>query len=502
MGKMTVPDGTKTYIQQTSKYDAVDLGSNSALVAPDGQHAVMTVKGHVQQMLPGSYSGNVVITTATPHVVHYKANGEDRDYEFISAVFVDDGEINEKKSVLAAVQGGTLTNQGADNVVIQADLDSFGGFYITGKTSFHIRNSSIRLNGIGGNDFIGLGAGITTNGNAHVIIDGCTIENTGLTRSALVALGHSRVDVLNSSIEVKDGNHDTPGGVPWMLGLKGKVRATNLLEYASVNYKNCHIKAQGWGCMSTDATEIVNLNMEDCLVETTDSGYGCYSIGYCQATFRNCRFFAADIGTVMAIEGSAAYTDGSRIHGGRFGIMMHHLGASGTLLLTENSEIYGGETAIQIKGRGAYIVVDHSSLRCGSGGLLIHSVNEDDPMAIGGPGLASILSPDGNMDEMALVPDDVKHSGDNSDSGIEFCLGDGPANHDIITHLRGTHLVGNILHTRVHKGTMTLHFEDSSIIGAISTGTSEHKGPLLLQIIRKALAAFQTLFASETRSMV
>ncbi len=471
MNTLEIKAGEITTLEHSIALTALNLQDGAVLRASKGKSLTLVVDGTVRDLLPGSYTGKIELSVSDEHMLHYASGGQDRDYYYRNAVHIADGRYCPELSVTAAVQSGTVTNVNAKNVVINACADDFGGFYITGKTNYHIDNADITLKGGGGNDFIGFGAAITTDENAHLTIDNSKILCEGLSRSGLVTMGHSVVTVNNTAIEVRDGDPSAPGGVPWMLGLTGKVRATNLEGYSYVTYNNCHIKAQGWGAMSTDAGTVMTLVMNNCTVETTDDGYGCYSIGVCHTIFSGCTFHVKAIGTVMAIEGSATFTNGTVVNSGRIGIMMHHLGASGTLIINQNSVVHAADTGIQIKGRGAYIIVDGGILESESG-LLLHTVNDDDPMAIGGPG----MPPTEGQPDMEILPEDVPHSvGD--DPEHELCLGDGPANHEVVAAFRNTSLVGDMLHTRTHKGNLSVTFENTSITGGISTGHSEHIGP-------------------------
>ncbi|KAH2813745.1 hypothetical protein KXV85_004925, partial [Aspergillus fumigatus] len=151
------------------------------------------------------------------------------------------------------------------------------------------------------------------------------------------------VHVNDAEIEVLNGT--LPAGykftvdmgkmmeVPWMLGLSGNVRATNLVDYGTVYYNRSHIRAQGWGAVSTDDSIKVRMFVKDSLIETVESGYGCYSIGDSVDSFSHSIIRAADIGCIMAAQGSILISVGTRVEAGQYGVMMHSAAGGGQLVI-------------------------------------------------------------------------------------------------------------------------------------------------------------------------
>lgn len=117
----------------------------------------------------------------------------------------------------------------------------------------------------------------------------------------------------NCEISAEDGvlpydyeDNVMPGNmrrVPWMLGLRGNCRATNLADYADALYEDCTITSEGWGVMSTDGVRRCRLTLKNCDVAVTGpSGYGAFSIGDCIDTFEDCRIDVPDYALIMANE--------------------------------------------------------------------------------------------------------------------------------------------------------------------------------------------------------
>ena len=103
-----------------------------------------------------------------------------------------------------------------------------------------MKNAEISLTGNGRSDFSGYGAGVVGTGQGTtLVLDGVSITTTGVARSAVVVNDGANVIVKNSEIQTNNGDLPTDyvptsdtaqmRSAPWMLGLSGNVRATNLL---------------------------------------------------------------------------------------------------------------------------------------------------------------------------------------------------------------------------------------------------------------------------------
>lgn len=175
-----------------------------------------------------------------------------------------------------------------------------------------------------------------------------------------------------------------------MLGLTGNCRATNLLDTATANYNNTTIKAQAWGCLSTDDNNGVTLTATDCTVETGESGYGAYSIGAGTVdTFKGCTIDVADMAMIVAngtASGVFTKSDNNITHviSGRFGVIFHGSN-TGTLTINEGSIFDTDESVFMVKSASPTIVVDDSTLTSGNG-IILQAMDNDDPDMGGGIG--------------------------------------------------------------------------------------------------------------------
>jgi hypothetical protein len=292
------------------------------------------------------------------------------------------------KSVADAVVGGEVTGTGAKDIKITSVGDKFNGIIVTGDAKYTISNAEINLTGNGGNDFAGFGAAIMTDGNADVTLNNAKIITDGVIRSAAIIKGHSTLRINDSYIYT--GNRPIPEvtegmmQVPWMLGLVGTCRSTNLLDYGNTYYTNTHIVAEGWGALSTDATKVVRMNLKNCTIDVKNSGYGSYSIGDSLNTFDGCTFNVADMALIMAAEGGGVFTNGTVVNSGRFGVMMH--GGSGPLTIDKGSVFNCKDAVIQVKSSYPKILVDNAQLNSEKGAILEILVNDDPNMSGAGPG--------------------------------------------------------------------------------------------------------------------
>ncbi|MFT4249039.1 MAG: hypothetical protein QM581_13580 [Pseudomonas sp.] len=461
------PPQAPKVVQTTTTYDGLVIPEGQTIVAPPGKNLTMTVDGVSVPIRPGTYTGKVVLTPTDDIPVQYK---ELPQHHFRSAVYVDGGRYVPEKSVPAAVSAGNVDDHGANGLVIDSREERFNGILVTGDSKYLIDHPVIDLTGNGGNDFAGFGAAIMSSGNAEVTVKSPKIRTKGAIRTAIFVGGHSVMHVDDADIEVANGTLPPDYKftievgrmmeVPWMLGLSGNVRATNLVDHGTVYYNRAHIRAQGWGALSTDDAAVTRMFVKDSLIETLDSGYGAYSIGDSVDSFSHTVFNVADVGLIMAGQGSGVFTDASVVNSRRLGVMMHSGNGGGVLTIDKGSVFNTRSTAIQVKSRGAKVLIDDAQLLPGNGVILQAMVN-DDPfmkkMLEGGGPIVGEQSPDGAPPGgMPGAPPDA-----------------GP---DVEVLLRNARLAGDFVNTRTSEGGLAVTLENASVAGAITTGTQTPVG--------------------------
>lgn len=442
----TLAAGESWVVSATTKLDGLNIGKGASITAPDGYSLTMTVNGIGTAIKAGSYKGQIVLTVTENIIVKY---GKLDPHYFRTGIYVNDSAYVAQKSVAAIVSRGQVTGGGAKDIRIVSNEEKFNGVVVTGNSKYTIDNPVIQLTGNGGNDFAGYGAALMSSGTANVTVNNARITNRGCIRTAVFAGGNSTMRVNNSNIEVHNGTlpddytFTVETGkmmeVPWMLGLAGNNRATNLVANGTAYYTNTRIAADGWGCLSTDDTTSVRLYANQCELETIESGYGAYAIGDCIDTFSGCRIKVADMALIMA-NGSAAgvFNGGTVVNSGRFGVMVHG-NNSGTLTIKENSVFNTNEAVIQVKSSAPTIVVDHAQLNAKNGVILEAIVNDDPNMPSGGgPGDAQEVN--ATFSNMALK--------------------------------------GDIINSMTSLGNVNVTLANTSLTGAITTATAKAAGEI------------------------
>jgi len=395
--------GATWQVIETMTLTNLTIGKDASIKAPEGYSVTMTIDGIETPIKEGSYKGKITLTITKENPVTATVFGDTSTYIMRAAVDVEDGKYIKEKSVEAAAVGGTVTDTSAKDVSITSVSDNFNGIIVKGDSTYTIDNPKIKLTGHGGNDFAGYGAGIMTEGTTKVTVNKASIVNKGAIRTAIVVRGNSVVTVNDSDIEVFNGplpedyafKWQKPSGalmqVPWFLGLLGTNRATMLIENGTAYYNNTRIKAQGWGALSTDSVQNVNLYTSNCHVEVTDSGYGSYSDGSSN-TFSKTKFDVKDYALIMT-GGKGVFTDECVVNSGRIGVMFH---GAGNLNIDKGSVFNTKEAVIQVKGGFPTIVVDNAQLNSENGLILQAMVNDDPNKQGGSSGGASGAAPGGS----------------------------------------------------------------------------------------------------------
>jgi hypothetical protein len=368
-------------VEETTALKGLTLGPKAQLLAPEGKLLTMTVNGEGTEMVPGVYEGDIVLTVTERIPLG--------TYPFRAGICIVDGAYVPEMSVPAIVRGGSLEDTAAEQVEIVSREENFNGFYLGGTGEYAIRDAKVQLEGNGGNDFVGFGAGIFVGDDAKVTIDRTEIRTRGAARGTMFLAGNCDVTVNDSLIEGRNGvlpydyiDTVTPGvmrAVPWMLGLHGNCRAFNLAESATAHFNRCTMKSQGWGVMSTDGVRVGRLYMKDCHIEITgSSGYGAFSINDCLVSLEDCTVKVPDVGLIVANgKASGRFAGKTRVDSDRFGIMCFR-NTQGKVEVEPGVEFHTGETVFLIKGCTPELQVTGATLESRTGSILT-VMDLDDP---------------------------------------------------------------------------------------------------------------------------
>lgn len=411
------------------------LAEGATITAPAGYSLSLTVNGVETgsqlvttagvktEIAPGTYIGNIVLTVTEENLVDYAPMGPPGMpaphvlFPFRQALYLDETGVVEEKSVLSAVKSPKLIGDLPDNFLIRSDGENFNGIFAAGGTRT-IRNAKIDFFGNGRSDFTGYGAAVMATGeNTKLVLDGARIVTEGVVRTAALADHGSNLVVKNSYLQTYNGilpDDYTPTvdtaqmrSVPWMLGLSGNCRATNLLgTNTKAGYINSYIGAEGWGVLSTDGCTTPHLTaINSTIAITGEDGYGSYAIGDATERFLGCTFDVATYATIS--RGSFLFFNDSDpavvaqlntdldlgltakerrhikkrptiVNSRRFGIMWH---GGGTLDIRGGTIFNTGETIFLDKGQAIAITVDGSEgaqLNPGNG-VILQVMDDDDP---------------------------------------------------------------------------------------------------------------------------
>ncbi|GAA4671507.1 hypothetical protein [Phytohabitans rumicis] len=418
---LTVGPGETYLVPETIGLTTLVIGAGGTLAAPTGYSLTLTVNGvevgstleslyvnagAYAYIAAGTYQGKVVITVAEANIITYNT----RQWPIRQALYVGAAGVNAAKSALTAIVGGTIGASSAKRISIASRGEAFNGVYVD-SGSYTLIAPKIDFVGNGRNDFIGYGSAILgTGASTTLVVDAATIRTRGVVRDGIIADGGAVVIVKNSTINVKDGQlpaeYENTGDTsfmmtcPWLLGMYGTVRATNLLGVNTrATYLNTSVTNENWALFSVDAgrnggngCKLVVVNCE--LRHTGTSGYGSYAIGSPTEHFLGNEF---NVATYVAIVWGGAglyYGDSSpaavqalndslalglsaqdiasvkprtsTIRSRKFGFMWH---STGPVYIGGGTELVTDQTMFLSKASASSVFVD------GSGGAQLHAKN-------------------------------------------------------------------------------------------------------------------------------
>ncbi|MBT0670457.1 hypothetical protein HT136_18990 [Novosphingobium profundi] len=450
------------HITGTAHFTDLTIGAAALPQPPEGKQLTLSVDGVELPLQPGRYAGDVALSVTDDIPVQYL---DLPVHHFRSALYVENGAPVWSKSIKAVLGRGTAEAGKASKLDIRSHGPNFNGVIVAGEGAYVLDRPVIDMVGNGGNDFAGYGAAIMATDKAELTLERPIIRTRGAIRTALFVGGEATVRVNNAEIETYDGT--LPEGyrftvdlgrmmeVPWMLGVSGNVRASNLVGNGTLIITNSHIRSQGWGGLSTDIPRKVRMVVKDSLIELIEAGYGTYSIGDSHNVFEHSIIRSPEVGGIIGAQGMLTFTDGTRVDAGTYGVMMHSGLGGGSLVIADGSELHAGRAAIEVKGVGTTIKVEDARVSSREG-IILQAMENDDPV------MAALMR--GELPEgMTTFP-----PGLGPDAAAEKEKGPRPSP-NVSASFRGTRLAGDIWNARFAHGGMILDFEDATIAGRIST---------------------------------
>jgi hypothetical protein len=530
-------------VEETTRLSKLTLADDATITAPEGYSLTLTVNGvesgsvlvdtHAvdTKIAPGTYRGCLVLTVTEQNIVEFsppgppdtlppgpfppippetrKAAGDTVGFPFRQAIYLDETGIVKEKSVLSAVTGKRRPKGPKKSMFIRSKGENFNGIFAAGGTHT-MKNVKIDFSGNGRSDFVGYGAAAMSTGeDTTLVLDRAGILSDGVVRSAVVADHGSNLVVKNSFLQTYNGvlpedyapTVDTQQmrSVPWMLGLSGNNRATNLLgTNTKATYINSYIGSEGWGVLSTDTCTTPQLTTINSIIANIgEDGYGSYGIGGATERFLGSIFNVATYAAIVT-NADLYYGDSepevvaqlntdlklgltkkelksirSRptiVNSERFGVMWH---GGGTVDVSGGTVFNTGETTFLNKGQAININVDGSEgaqLNPGNG-VILQVMDNDDP----GPALPAMTNT-GIYDEptgpVTPQPSHDVTSTDDTDALATFSNID--LTGDFYNAMRGD-IEGGFGPSNPRN--MALKFVNADITGEISASTAEHTLP-------------------------
>ncbi|MHC3473583.1 hypothetical protein ACYF6T_33505 [Streptomyces sp. 7R007] len=522
---LVVESGQTLELTETTTVSELTIADGGVIAAPDGYSLTLTVNGvetggkltpltdgsggAATAIAAGTYRGRVVLTVAAANEVAFS----DLTFPFRQAIYVDADGVDESRSVPSDVRGGTITDTGASDITLLSNGESFNGVYVTGGASYTLTRPRIAFDGNGRCDFIGYGASVVGTGKGTtLVLDGAVIKNEGVVRTAVIADATANVIVKNSTIHCADGDHvpaeypATGTGdtrymitVPWMLGISGNVRATNLLGASTrASYINSSISSEKWGALSVDGGSNCTLTaINSHIANTKGQGYGSYAIGNVTEHFLGCTY---DVGDYALIHwgASAHYGDSTReavaalndslelgltkaelrslpvksttIDAGRFMVLWY---AAGSVTIDGGTQVNTGETTFMCKAVAASLTVDGSQgARLNPGnGVIFQLMDTDRPSSVSVSGkpwktemIGTYTEPTGSPAKSSSW---VTTSAQTTDAKASFT--DIDLRGDFYNSVRGGGNAG------LQGQNLVLDFTRSTVQGVISATTAKHR---------------------------
>ena len=365
-------------VDEDTEYEDLTITKTAKLMAPEGKFITFSVNGVGRELCPGHYVGQVKLSLSDGcYMPPHGLMSANRIARFLhTAAAVKDGKLVRQQCVPSVMQGGSVTDTQMEGVYLASTAESFNGLVISGDSEYEVKNVVMELEGFSDNDFLGVGAGVTAVDRARVTIRDSRFHLSGVTRCAIHAGGDSRVVVENCDIENISPDSDRLGFFSWNVGFLGTNRLTQLTDNASVEYRGCRMKTNGWGVCSIDGSdEGVKMLLKDTSIELSGPrahGYGAFCIGENEVTFDH---VTADVNgypiMLMGMQGKgrANILNGSVLKGRRFGAFI--VGDDNGVMTIEDSRLETGKSAICLKGSGGTVIrMKNCSVKSGNGVLL------------------------------------------------------------------------------------------------------------------------------------
>ncbi|MFT4081327.1 MAG: hypothetical protein QM638_01970 [Nocardioides sp.] len=497
-------------LDQTTEVSSLVIDDGGFITVPDGERLTITVDGvetaqaytsasQLEPVLvPGTYQGEVELVLTDANDLTWQGVA----YPFRQALYVGENGIDESKSVTSNIVGGSYDANSADRVRLTSTGEGYNGILVT-DGDYAVNDSDFDFTGNGRYDFIGMGAALRASGDdTRLTVDHAHIDNHGAVRTGIVATDGSNLVVKDSDIATHDGtlpddyvfSGTDMRQAPWLLGIVGNVRATNMLgANTHATYINSKVSSTGWGVLSTDSTSNSQLTAIDTTATTRDEGYGFYADGQNNvavksygSTIRTNDYIGISTGgdyyfgdsgraTVKSLnkdldlgltkrEIAKIKAKSNTLRSDRFGFMWH--GGSnaninaGTTTIAGGTKLRTGETSFLDKGDHVVLNLDGAhgaTVRSGTG--VLFQLMEADTQGFKGPQTYSDPTGDPTKDDSFDIT--AVHDGD---------TGDAIAN---VSHMN---LKGDFYNGLFDTAkNLVVNLDRSSLAGVVSASRTKHR---------------------------
>ena len=293
--------GSTWVVTENARLDSLTIAEGAAIKTP-GKNLTMIVDGVETGIKPGTYKNVELVITDRLNSSPVGTSNRGVD-NYRAAIYVDKTGLSKSLSVSDAVSGGSVTPASASGIAVNSTSDNFNGIMVN-DAEYTIKDSTFsflsKSDGSDVCDFDGYGAVISAFNNARVTVYKVNIRTEGVARLAFFVHDYADVLVSDSSFKVMGGalydgyvnSADTSIMVapPWVLGITGSARATNLLGKCSTfTVVRTDANANNWGVLSTDGgsdmvmtvvdSTLTLLGRKDPFSTNYGSGYGTYILG-------------------------------------------------------------------------------------------------------------------------------------------------------------------------------------------------------------------------------
>ena len=395
----------------------------------NGKLVTFVADGVEKQYTPGMDIGNGVLIETLPFETlpcDFTMSGRPT---YRTALAIGPDGIMKEQSALEAISAGSFNDHEAIGIQLNSESHNFNGIMVVGG-EYEIKDSEFNIDSISDGsdvcDFDGYGSTLSVYKGGKLTLDNVKVHTEGVAKTGVFNESSDLV-MKNSLVEVYGGelydgyvnSADVSQMVspPWVLGITGSARATNLVgNKASFIVVDSDVRANQWGVLSTDVGGNMQMQVLDSKLTLTGhkqndadranpyhytygSGYGTYALGT-DEFFYGCEI---NVGTyaVNISGGNATYAssnghfrfDSKRregalyegegkgnptiINSDKFGFMAHNLGH---LTVTDGTIVNCVDAPFHLKAGGVRLEISDGVKINTKSDVLIQLIDDDDPV--------------------------------------------------------------------------------------------------------------------------